>query len=353
MPEYKIKFTEGFQAALKSTGSTIMVSVYQAGKILLINVSDQDKLALTPISYKKPMGLAINGTQLGITTKNELHVYADSPELARKAKTSRPIDHLYFPRQTFHTGTLDLHDLCFIDNKPWAVATQFSCIASFDSNYNFTPEWKPHFITEITPEDRCHLNGLALENGQLQYVTALGSGNEKGSWRDGITTSGILMSIPENKILLDNLSMPHSPKIVDNDIYLLESAKGELVRINRDTLQKETVVKINGMVRGLSIIGHTAFIGISKVREKSSTFTKLDDHVKAEHAAIYAIDLYSGMILGQLTFTSAIEEIYDIQCIPNTNKVGILGLYDERHEAGFTIPDGVFWKSAKESSKSE
>ena len=42
---------------------------------------------------------------------------------------------------------------------------EFSCLCKFTLAYNFSPKWKPYFISEILPEDRCHLNGLALENG--------------------------------------------------------------------------------------------------------------------------------------------------------------------------------------------
>lgn len=255
-------------------------------------------------------------------------------------------DHVFIPRVTYHTGPLDLHDVHFTENGLVAVNTRFSCIAKFDDKYNFTPIWQPHFISELTPEDRCHLNGMAVEEGTPTYVTALGSGNTKQAWRDNITSGGILMSIPDNEILIDGLAMPHSPRIVGEYIYLLESAKGELVRIHRESLHKETVVKLNGLVRGLSIVNNTAFIGISKVREKSSTFSKLGDNVKADHASIYAIDLFSGMVLGKLRFESIIQEIYDINCFENTRSVAIMGTYDKRQYHAITSPDNIFWKRA-------
>lgn len=343
--DLKLKFSKEFTNVLRSTGSTLIISVYQAGKLLMLHVEDSGELKITPISYPKPMGLAISDKQFGIATKNELHVYSDVAEENRTLKVGdRDFEHVFLPRMTYHTGPLDLHDVHFTNEGLIAVNTRFSCIAKFDDRYNFTPIWQPHFISEITPEDRCHLNGMAVEDGEPTYVTALGSGNTKQAWRGNITEGGILMSIPENKILVDGLAMPHSPRIVGDYIYLLESAKGELVRVHRESWQKETVVKLNGLVRGLSIVNNTAFVGISKVREKSSTFSKLGDEVKADHASIYAIDLFSGMILGKLKFENIIQEIYDINCFEGTRKVAIMGTYDKRQYDAISTPDTIFWK---------
>ena len=343
--DYKLTITDGFEQLLHTTESTLAISVYQAGKVLLINTNENAKINITPINYEKPMGVIAEGNNLAIATKKELHLYANSQELANKMKVNgKDLENLYFPRVTYHTGDLDLHDLAYQNGKIIAVNTRFSCVSSFDENFSFRPIWSPPFITENTPEDRCHLNGLELENGKLKYVTALGTGNTKESWRDSIKTGGMLMDIPTNKILLDNLSMPHSPRLYNDRLFLLESAKGELVEIDRNTMEKRTVVKLNGLVRGLSIVNDLAFIGISKVREKSSTFSKLDDSVKAEYASIHIVDINHGAILGQLTFKGDIQEIYDIRLLDGVKNVGLFGLYDDRYGSAVISPQNQFWK---------
>ena len=48
------------------------------------------------------------------------------------------------PRATFHTGTIDIHDLSFgIDGNLYAVNTLFSSIVKIDTDCNFTPFWTP------------------------------------------------------------------------------------------------------------------------------------------------------------------------------------------------------------------
>lgn len=346
---YKLSYTGEFGNLLHRTKSTLAISVYQAGKILLFDTDDAGNLKITPISYPKPMGICSSGNKLAIATISELHIYKDEPQLAnRLSSEQRNFKHLYFPRQTYHCGMIDLHDIDFVNAKITGVNTLFSCICQFDDEHSFTPIWTPYFITENTPEDRCHLNGMTQVDGKLKYITALGHQDEPGSWRKDITNSGILMDIPENKIVVDGLAMPHSPRWYDNKIYLLESAKGELVEIDPITYKKTTKARLNGLVRGLSIVDGLAFIGISTVREKSKTFNKLDDRVKAEHASIEIIDIASGMTLGNLTFKTEIKEIYDVQLLENVQAAGIFGLYDKRHNSGISTPNNVFWRVPKE-----
>ncbi|MFY0644909.1 MAG: TIGR03032 family protein [Bacteroidia bacterium] len=348
MKDLKIHYSPEFQNVLASTGSALVISVYQAGKLILLNATDEGSIKITPISYPKPMGIDIDGDRMSIATKTELHIYAQSDRLSERIELNgKKFEKVFFPRTTYHTGPLDMHDVRFIGDEVWGVNTRFSCICSFDHQYNFTPRWQPHFIKSITPEDKCHLNGMAVENGEPLYITALGSNDRTQGWRENITNGGILMSIPDNEILIDGLAMPHSPKIVGDYIYLLESARGALVRIDRRNYKVETVTRLQGLVRGLTIINNTAFIGISKVREKSTTFSRLDDSVKAEHCSITAVDLSSGMILGFLEFQNIIEEIYDIDCFQGNTSIGIVGTYDERQNNAITTPDEAYWKKPK------
>ncbi len=347
MKEFNVGYTDGFKSVLQRSGGSLVFSVYQAGKLILLS-ADEQRLTLRPITYPKPMGISVDGDSMAIATKSEVHVYHHSESLANKVEfKGQNYSKLYLPRLSYHTGLLDTHDVRFLDDEIVAVNTRFSCISSFDREYNFKPKWKPHFISELEPSDKCHLNGLATEDGKMRYVTALGQGDTAQSWRKNIASGGILMSVPENKILIDGIGMPHSPKIVGNYIYLLESASGTLLRIDRSTLSVERVLQLDGLTRGLSIVGNTAFIGISKIRKKSTTFSKLDDRVHADNASITAVDLNSGMILGQLFFKSIIEEIYDIDFIESKH-VGIVGTYDERQYAMISTPEGVFWKKNKE-----
>ena len=95
------------------------------------------------------------------------------------------------------------------------------------------------------------------------------------SWRENITKSGVVYDIVENKIIAEGLAMPHTPRIYNGELYVLLSATGELIKINPSDGSYDVIVKIDGFVRGMCLHKDYLFIGLSKLREKSSTFGKL------------------------------------------------------------------------------
>ena len=68
-------------------------------------------------------------------------------------------DALYLPRATYHTGDLNTHDVAILGDEMWLAATRFSCLAKLSYDFSFLPVWKPPFVSDLVPEDRCHLNG--------------------------------------------------------------------------------------------------------------------------------------------------------------------------------------------------
>lgn len=345
-----IRTSGKFPAALARAEATLLVSAYHAGKLLLIDLDERARIRLTPVAYRKPMGIATAPGRLAVTTLDELHVYADCPALAGHAAPGKRFTRLFFPRLTWHCGPLDLHDLCFVGEELWAVNTLFSCLCSFDAGASFTPRWTPPFVSELAPEDRCHLNGLALEDGAPRYVTALGEGDAPGAWRERVIDGGILMRLPDGEVLTSGLAMPHSPRLGGGALWLLQSAHGALSRIDPASGACEEVTRLDGMVRGLCIRNGVAFIGVSKAREQSPTFGKLPERARVEHAAIHAVDLRTGAVIGSIVFTSLVEEIYDIQALAGSAPTGILGLYDPRHRQAVWTPTLAWWRQLPPST---
>ena len=92
---------------------------------------------------------------------------------------------------------------------------------------------------------------VGSENGLPKYVSALSATNTKGGWRRDIMNSGIIMDVEKNEILCDGLGMPHSPRIINGDLYFLESARGKLFKWNKEKNQKELVYNFKRFVRGI------------------------------------------------------------------------------------------------------
>jgi uncharacterized protein (TIGR03032 family) len=226
----------------------------------------------------------------------------------------------------------------------WAINTRFSCLCHIDSHYNFRPQWQPPFISELTPDDRCHLNGLAMANGQPLYVTALGETDTSQGWRPNKFNGGALIHVPSGETILRELPMPHSPRLIEGRLYLLLSASGELVTVDPARGTFEVINRLPGFGRGLARSGDYLFVGLSKLR-KNHLFKNLPLGRQELWCGIVVIHLPSGHIAGHIRYLTSCEEIYDVQVLPGLQRPGILGLDNNLHQHTLAKPTHVFWAS--------
>src|SRR5262249_1568586 len=133
--------------------------------------------------------------------------------------------------------------------------------------YSFVPRWRPPFITKLAAEDRCHLNGLVLVDGRPKYVTALAETDTPQGWRPNKATSGCLIDVSSGRTLARGFAMPHSPRVHQGRVWLLDSGAGRLVAVDPVTGEVSAVAEQPGYARGLALYGSYAFVGQSKIRE--------------------------------------------------------------------------------------
>jgi uncharacterized protein (TIGR03032 family) len=345
-------YTPQLPELLLKLNCSLAISTYQAGKLIFISPKDEDTLIQLPRTFEKPMGIAhdLSKDKLAIACKDEIIVFANSESLAKHyPKAPNQYDALYMPRATYHTGPLDIHDLSFgIDGKLFAVNTLFSCLITIDDDYNFKPYWTPSFIDALVSEDRCHLNGMALQNAKPKYATAFNQGNTFQSWRESVTSTGVIFDVETNEVVIDNLAMPHTPRIFGKDLYALLSATGELIRINIAQGTYDVVRKLDGFVRGMSLYKDYLFIGLSKLRKKSSTFGKLDFAEKANHSGIAVVHLPTGSLAGQITYQTSVDEIYDVHVLSDKIRPNILNTLTLDYKSGLMTPGSTYWAIQKE-----
>jgi len=344
---FSCRYSPQIPELLTKLNCTLGLSTYQAGKLIFMSAKDENHLIQLPRTFEKPMGIAEDTTndKLAVACKDKVIVFSNSKQLATHyPKSPNKYDALYMPRVTYHTGYLDIHDLSFGENgELYAVNTLFSCIVKIDDNYNFTPYWKPPFIDALASEDRCHLNGMAMLNGKPKYVTAFNKGNTPQSWREQVTTTGIIMDVETGEVVIEGLPMPHTPRIYNGELYVLLSATGELAKINTDAGTYEVVTKIGGFVRGMSLYKDYLFVGLSKLRKNSSTFAKLNFADDAQEAAISIIHLPSASFVGKITYLMSVDEIYDIHVIPNKIRPNILNTRTDDYKMGLMTPTSSYW----------
>jgi uncharacterized protein (TIGR03032 family) len=328
---------------------SIAITTYQAGKVVFISPRDENYLVQLPRTFEKAMGLALHGNRMAVACKSEVVVLSNSPELASfYPKQPQTYDALFMPRAAYYTGMVDIHDIDWAaDGTLYAVNTSFSCIARVDDQFSFTPVWKPPFISRMVSEDRCHLNGMAMDQGRPRYATAFSQTDTPHGWRDTVTKTGVVFDLGSSEVVAHGVPMPHSPRVFDGRLYVLLSATGEVVEVDPASGAWNTIIRLDGFVRGLARHGDYLFVGLSKLRKNSSTFAHLEIADKAKKAGIAIIHLPTGTLVGQIHYEASVDEIYDVQVLPNTVRPGILNNSRPEYKLGLDIPGATFWAPAE------
>ena len=334
-----------FLRILDAAGCTLAISVYMQSRVVLVSVTDGVP-QIDAFQFARPTGigsvLSENEVRLAIATFQEVVVLADAPLLAANLPGNPGrYEHLLVPRAVIFSGDIDAHDLVWLGNRLFAANTRFSCIAEIDGRFSFTPVWTPPFVTQIMPEDRCHLNGLAAGEGGIAYATAFSQSDEPRGWKDSRLTSGVLIEVPSGRIVLGNLCMPHSPRLVGGELYVLESGMGSVLRVEAGKAVR--LASLPGFTRGLDCLGDILFVGLSRLRDRPGPRPPIAESGQALVCGVAAVERRTGQMLGFLQFDESYEEIFDIKVIPNCRRVGMLGVDEERHCRALVLPGRAFW----------
>lgn len=308
---------------------SLAFTTYQAGKLFLIGLNSEGKLSVFERSFERAMGLYAHGRSLYLSTLYQIWRFENMLESGQRYDG---YDALYVPQMSCITGDVDAHDLIVDDREQVYFAnTLFSCVAETSPTHSFRSLWKPRFISKLAAEDRCHLNGLAMRNGKPRYVTAVSQTDVHEGWREHRREGGVVIDMLTDKILLDKLSMPHSPRWHDERLWLLDSGNGELVKLNPETGAKETVCFCPGYARGLALMPNYAVLGLSRPRH-NKTFTglalneKLEEKNISPRCGLQIVNLTTGDVEHTLSIEGIVEEIYDITLLPGIQTPMAIGL---------------------------
>lgn len=311
--------TQNFPLLLRELQSSLLITTYQAGKLVLVR-DEGDHLNTHFRAFQAPMGMALDGDRIAIGTSNQVWEFVDVPAVAAKLDPPGRHDACYLPRSNHFTGNIQGHEMAWGDGGVlWIVNTRFSCLCTIDRSASFTPRWRPRFVTELEPSDRCHLNGLAMVNGRPKYVTSLGDTNTAGGWRTNKANGGVLIEVDAGEILCRGLSMPHSPRWYAGRLWVCESGSGTLGIVDVNSGRYEPVAALPGFTRGLEFVGDFAFIGLSQVRE-SAIFSgiPITERLAPEErtCGVCVVDLRRGELVALLRFEAGVQEIFAVAVLP-------------------------------------
>jgi uncharacterized protein (TIGR03032 family) len=330
--------SDTFAGTLAERSSSLLISTYQTHRLICARAQD-GRLNTHFRVYDKPMGIAVAPGRIALGTRTEVWDLRDMPEAAAKLDPPGTHDACFLPRNRHVTGDIAVHDLAFAAGELWIVATAFSCLATLDGGHSFVPRWAPRFITRLLPEDRCHLNGLAVRDDRVAYVTALGQSDEARGWRPGKAEGGVLIDVDSSEVVLGGLSMPHSPRWHRGRLWLLESGKGALCVADLETGSVEVVAELPGFTRGLAFLDGIAFVGLSQIRE-SATFGELPltRRLSERQCGVWMVDLSTGSVVGLLRFDDLVQEIFDVAILRGVRFPELTEPEDQTTATSYALP---------------
>ncbi|MBF0627395.1 MAG: TIGR03032 family protein [Magnetococcales bacterium] len=327
-PTLRIDGSRLFAHWLEQERVSLAFTTYQASKIFFIGLKPDGGMAVFERTFDRCMGIARWEKTLWLAARFQLWRFAD---VLDPGQLHDGHDALYVPMTGHTTGDVDIHDIAILpDGRPVFVVTLFNCVATVGVNESFVPLWKPPFISRLVAEDRCHINGLALDEGRPRYVTMVSRSDIVEGWREHRVGGGVVMDMWNNEVVCTGLSMPHSPRVHQGKLWLLNAGTGEVGFVDFARQQFEPVAFCPGFLRGLSLVGDYAVAGMSRAREnRSFNGLPFNDRLARERIAprcgLQVVDLKSGAATHSLAIEGFVDELYDVVTLPGIVRPMALG----------------------------
>ena len=334
--------------------ASLAFTTYQAGKMFMVGLQPDGKLSVFERTFNRCMGLHASADAQTLWMTSLYQLWRFENYVPAGGSTPDGYDRLYVPTVGHTTGDVDIHDVhTRADGSPVFVATLFNCLATVASDRSIVPIWKPPFVTGLVAEDRCHLNGLAIDPATQEpaYVTAVSRSDVSDGWRDRRIAGGILMDVRTNEVICEGLTMPHSPRIHPDHpgkVWLLNAGTGFFGYVDAEAADGvfHEVAFCPGFLRGLSFVGNTAIVGLSTGRE-NQTFSglPLDENLASRDAeprcALHFVNLETGATDDWLRIEGVVKELYDVVALRGVVRPKLLGFKTDEINRTLRVDDGA------------
>ena len=273
---FKVATSRQFTAWLRERVVSIAFTTYQTNRLFLAGRMPDGRVSLFERMFPRAMGLHASSERLWMSSLFQLWRLDN---ILQPGQVQDGFDRIFIPSIAYTTGDLDIHDLAIDrDGQVVFVNTMFSCLATIADGYSFEPLWKPPFISKLAAEDRCHLNGLAMRDGEPAFVTAISRSDITDGWRDRRRDGGVLIDVASGEIVVQGMSMPHSPRWHNGRLWIFESGTGYFGSVDLDEGRFEPLTFCPGYLRGLAFVDHFAIVGLSKPRIRNFQGLPLDEN---------------------------------------------------------------------------
>lgn len=316
----RVTASRGLADWLERHRCSIAFTSYQTGRLFLIGRMPDGRVSIHHQRFARATGLYASRQRIFLAGHYQLWRLENVLREGERANVN--YDRLYVPRVAQTTGDIDAHEIA-IDRagRVILVATKYSCLATLSPVHGFTPLWKPPFVSRLAAEDRCHLNGLAMKDGVPAFVTAVSRSDVAEGWRDRRADGGVLIDIADGRIVAEGLSMPHSPRVAKDGVWLLDSGRGQIVRIDPASGARTDIAFCPGFLRGLVLHGGHALVTLSLPRDGAFGGLPIEEELAKRDGSpwcgVAVIDLKSGDMVQWLRLEGALTELFDVAVIPD------------------------------------
>lgn len=336
----EITTSPSFNHWLEQHGLSLAFTTYQAGKIFLVGLQPNGRLSIFERTFDRSMGLWVKDSTLYLSSLYQIWGFENA---LQPGENYDGYDCLYVPQISYVTGDLDIHDLVVDKTERLVFAnTLFNCLATVSRTHSFVPLWQPPFISELAAADRCHLNGIALQDGEVRFVTMVAESDLVDGWRDRRHDGGCVIDLQSDRLVVRGLSMPHSPRWYRNRLWLLNSGTGEFGYVDQQQGTFEPIVFCPGYLRGCAFWQNYALVGLSLARN-NQTFSglpleeKLHQNSTEARCGLLVIDLETGAIVHWLRIEGVVKELYDVAILPGVKRPMAIGLKSDLVQRLVTI----------------
>ncbi len=358
--DFSSRSTDNVPRLLHALNISLCVTSYQSARLILIR-SDGETIDTNLKAFPRPMGVYADAERITLGTFNQVLEFKRADTILNQIKNGsldnmedfskkvlekdkekydelkkqrteeienvKKADALYLHRAALTTGMINIHDIAWGDEGLWVVNSTFSCLSTLSPDHSFIARWKPKFISEFVPEDRCHLNGMAMSEGRPKYVTTFNKEDSRDSWNEGRIDDGTLIDIDTDEVLIEGMIMPHSPRVYEKAVYVCESGLGIVWKYDPKTKIKSLVVKLPGFTRGLYFYGGLMFVGLSQMRSSEiRNPIPLSKEYDETYAGIWIVDVKTKEEVGHIMFEGDVDQIYDIALIPQSSMPELLNV---------------------------
>lgn len=323
-----ISISAGLADWMLAQNISLAFTSYQTGQLILAGVGPDMRLSFDQQNYARATGLCYDRGRLFVSSMFQIWRLENMLRPGQYANNA--FDMALVPRTAHTVGYVDTHELAVdTDGQIIFVNSRYSCLAAIDDVHSFRPIWRPRFISALAPEDRCHLNGLAMDRGRPRFVTVAAMSDEKDGWRAHRPGGGVVIDIASDEVVVSDLTMPHSPRIHDGALWLLDSGRGQIVRVDIDSGKSDDIAFCPGFLRGLVFHNGYAVVTVSLAREgkfkELAIQTGLDERKMEAKCGILIIDTRTGQTVHSILLGGQFTEMFDVALLPGVRNPMTIG----------------------------